>query len=270
MINTTPIPRNSYCLLFILLLTMRLSAQGDVSQSRWQPAGIIADGSNNEWRKPLNLYDAITGLFFSIANDSSRLYLCITDNDERKVTKLMKAGWSIEIFSKEKNKRFDALIEFPAVPMIAAPGKDEGVTQNERDGFKNETALYRLTVRTVKATGFVSANGDIPVLTGNGINIGIGSDSTQQIIYELAIPFKELLPENNARLSEEMALNITVHALKKPAYHGDPDGRDLVGKAGGRRNRGSAGASQNSVFPVDRSFLFTEINFKQKFKLAAG
>lgn len=259
--------KNSYSILLILLFSVKLLAQSDVSQARWQSAKVITDGSNNEWRKPLNLYDAITGLLFTIANDSTNLYLCFTNNDERKVTKLMKAGWSIEIYSKEKNKKFDATIVFPAVQMISDPGKDEGVTKTERADFKNETALYRLNVQTVKTTGFVTSNGDIPVVSSNGINIGIGADSTQEIIFELAVPLKELMAKNNIQLNEEMALNITVNKLKRPAYRGDPDGKDLVGKGRGRNGRSEA-ARENAVYTTDRSLLFTEINFRQKFMLA--
>ncbi|MEP6749036.1 MAG: hypothetical protein ABJB86_14990 [Bacteroidota bacterium] len=260
--------KNTCCiLLFVSLLSMRLCAQSDVSQARWQTTKVVTDGHNNEWRKPLNLYDAITGLLFTIANDSTNLYLCFTANDERKVTKLMKAGWSVEIFSKEKNKKFDASIAFPAVQMISAPGKDEGVAKIESVEFKNETALYRLNVQTVKTTGFVTANAaNLPILNNNGINIGLGSDSVQAIIFELAVPLKELLPGNSILLNEEMEMNITVNKLKRPAYRGDPDGKDLVGKGKGGRNHG---ASDNSEYTVDRSYLFTEINFKQKFKLAA-
>jgi len=183
----------------------------------------------------------------------------------------MKAGWSVEIYSKEKNKKFTGSISFPAVQMISAPGKDGGVAGSEEPDFKNETTLYRLDTKMVKATGFVTANGNIPLLNSNGINIGIGSDSTQEIIFEIAVPFKQLFPQNNVQLKEELGLHITVNALKKPAYHGDPDGKDLVGKGGlggGKRNGRSAGAKQNSVYPVDRSLLFTEIDFKQRFKLA--
>jgi hypothetical protein len=260
--------KTTVCLAFTLFLAVSLSAQSDVSQARWQSNKVVTDGHNNEWRKPLNLYDAITGLLFTIANDSTNLYLCFTANDERKVTKLMKAGWSVEIFSKEKNKKFDASIAFPAIQMISAPGKDEGVAKIETAEFRNETALYRLNVQTVKTTGFVTANGDnMPVLNNNGINIGVGSDSTQAIIFELAVPLKELLAGSNVQLNEEMELNITVNKLKRPAYRGDPDGKDLVGKGRGKGGR-SHSASDNSEYTADRSYLFTEINFKQKFKLA--
>ncbi len=261
-----------YGALFLFFFSGSGLAQDGISEARWPAKKIIADGNNSEWKKPLNLYDAITGLFFTMANDSNYLYLCITNNDERKVTKLMKAGWRIALSSKEKKKRFETSIAFPGVPAISEPGKDEGVTQVESAAFKSQVALYKLSVQSVKTSGFVSANGDIALQNNNGMIIGIGTDSSQEIIFELAIPLKELFPDNNAALHEEMTLGMTVHPLKKPAYHGDPDGRDLVGKGGkggGKRNGRSAGASENGVYPTDRSYLFTEIDFKQKFRLTA-
>lgn len=262
--------KNSYCLLLLLLLGTGLWAQDDVTQAKWQRAGIVADGNNSEWNKPLNLYDAITGLLFRVTNDSNNVYLCFTNNDERKVIKLMKAGWSVELLSKEKNRKFDAFIVFPPVQMISAPGKDEGITKDERPDFNNDVLLYKLNEQTIKTKGFVSANGDLPLQTLQGIQIGIGSDSTQKIVFELAIPLKELLPAGNTSLNGEMVLGISVNALKRPNYHGNPDGKDLVGKGrmGGGRNGRTAGAGDNGAYPSDRSLLYTQIDFKQKFRLA--
>jgi len=264
--------KNMYALIAMLLSCVVLSAQDDVTQARWQETRITPDGSNNEWKKPLNLYDAITGLLFTITNDSSNLYLCFTNNDERKVTKLMKAGWRVEIYSKEKNKKFDAAIAFPAIQMINAPGKDEGVTRSTEPDFKNETALYRLNLQAVSTKGFVSANGELPLLNSSGINIGIGSDNTQAIIYELAIPLKELLPGNTTSTVPEMGLHITVNALKKPSHHASTDANAAMSDATRmnrvKRSNHGGGAPDNSLYAVDRSLLYTEIDFKQKFRLA--
>jgi hypothetical protein len=267
--------KKKFCSIVGMFLLSAVSmAQDDITQARWQETMIAADGNNNEWKKPLNLYDAITGLLFTIANDSNNLYLCFTNNDERKITKLMKAGWSVEIYSKEKNKKFDAAIVFPAIQMITAPGKDEGVTRSAEPDFKNETALYRLNLQAVTVKGFVSGNGELPLQNSNGISIGIGSDNTQAIIYELVIPLKELLPGHTGGPAPEMGLHITVNALKKPAHHSSTDANATMSDAARmnktKRSNHGGGAPDNSLYAVDRSLLFTEIDFKQKFRLAKG
>jgi uncharacterized membrane protein YgcG len=274
--------RISYCWVFILMLSINLAAQDDVSQAKWQTSKIITDGSNDEWNKPLNLYDGNTGLLFAITNDSKVLNICFTGNDERKISKLMKAGWSIELSSKEKKKKFSTSIVFPAVEMISAPGKNDDLIKSARPDFKNITAMYKLDLRGVKTSGFVNANGDIPLLNNDGINIGVGSDSTQAIIFELAIPFKELLPEDKLQFNEEMTLEVTVNALKKPAATGNENsaGRGSYGggggrmgggagrMGGGRRGGGGSGAERSNSDAAERNLLFEKISFKQKFRLA--
>ena len=275
--------KNSCSLVIILLFTVSLSAQDGITSARWQPAGIVTDGNNNEWDKPLNLYDAESGLLFTVTNNSKTLYFCFTAKDGRKISKLMKAGWGIEISSKEKKKKFDAAITFPAIQMINSPGKDPGIAQNERPDFKNDIDLYKLNLQTIKTTGFVSANGDIPLLTNDKINIGVGADSSQEIIFEIAIPFKELFPGNDAALKEALTLGVTVNALKRPAYQGNTDGRSSFGgggggrmggggggrMGGGRRGGGGGGGTRSSGDLADRSQLFSKVSFKQKFRLTA-
>ncbi|HTE10799.1 MAG TPA: hypothetical protein VK645_07510 [Chitinophagaceae bacterium] len=277
--------KNSCFLVIILLFTVTLSAQDGITSARWQPAEIVTDGNNSEWAKPLNLYDAESGLLFTVTNNSKTLYFCFTAKDGRKISKLMKAGWGIEISSKEKKKKFDALITFPAIQMINAPGKDPGIVQNEKPDFKNDIDLYKLNLQTVKTTGFVTANGDIPLLMNDKINIGVGADSSQEIIFEIAIPFKELFPGNDAELKEELTLGVTVNALKRPAYQGNTDGggsfsgRGGGGGGGGRMGGGGGGrmgggrrgggGTRSSGDLADRSQLFSKVSFKQKFTLTA-
>ena len=255
----------------VVFCNLQISAQDGITTARWQSAKIVTDGNNNEWMKPFNLYDAESGLLFTMTNDSKALYLCFTAKDERKISKLMKAGWRIEISAKEKKKKFDAAIAFPAIQMINTPGKDQGIGQKESPDFRNDINLYKINLQAVKAEGFVSANGDIPLVTPDKINIGVGGDSTHQLTVELAIPLKELFPENNASLNEELTLAVTINALKRPAYHGDSDAGDSfngtgTGRMGGVGRMGGGGR-KNREDMTDRSQLFSKVSFKQKFRL---
>lgn len=262
-------------LLFIVVITLQLTAQDDVSQSRWQPVKIITDGDNSEWNRPLNLYDAATGLLFTITNDNKALYLCFTANDERKINKLMKAGWSIELSSKEKKKKFNATIVFPAITMTApVPVQKDVITNIARPDLKNTTALYKMDLTGVNTRGFTIGDKDIPLLNNDGINIAVGSDSTQSIIFELAIPFKELLAEDKLLLNEEMTLAITVNGLERPAHEGNHANNATPGSfgngggrmGGGRRGGFNTQKTDNNNYP-ERNLMFEKISFKQKFRL---
>ena len=272
--------KENICLLiFVLLFTANLFAQDGVSSARWQTNKVVTDGNNTEWAKPLNLYDAESGLLFTVANDGKTLYFCFTSKDVRKTSKLMKAGWEISISSKEKKKKFDAAVIFPAVQMINAPGKDQGIVQNNNPSLKEDIDLYKINLQTVKLTGFVSANGDTPLHTTDKINIGVGADSSQEITFEIAIPFKELFPENNAELNEELTLGVTVNALKRPPQQGHSGEGDSFttsangrmgggGRTGGGR-RGGGGGSRSLADAGDRSQLYSKVSFKQKFRLTS-
>jgi hypothetical protein len=261
-----------YYIVFILFFAVKLHAQDDVSQSRWQGVPVVADGNNNEWKKPFNLYDHLSGLIFTVSNDSSHLYICFTANDERKINKMMKAGWSIAISSKDKNKKFDASLTFPEVEVISADGKADDVMQGVRTDFKRGFDTYKLNVIGVTAQGFVSANGGIALQNNNGINIGLGSDSAQKFVVEIAIPLKELFAANNAQLNEEISLGVTINGLKKPKYSGAvSDGSASFGSGGGGkgRHRMSGTDADRDTYTAEKAGLFEKTNFKQRFRLGS-
>src|SRR5476651_79353 len=102
-----------YSLAGVLFCGVLAHAQEDVSESRWQTDKIVIDGNDNEWNKPLNFFDNSSGLIFTVSNDTKNIYLCFSNNDKAKTGKMMTAGWSLEFFSSEKKRKFDATIVFP-------------------------------------------------------------------------------------------------------------------------------------------------------------
>jgi len=252
----------------------RVSAQEDVSPAKWQTSKIVVDGHDDEWNLPFNLFDNKTGLIFTITNDSKNVYLCFTDNDDAKTEKMMKAGWSIELSSSEKKRKFDASITFP---------KTDDPNINMRADFKNQVSTYKMDFLAVKTKGFLSNNGEVPLINKDGINIGIGSEGEQKIIYEIAVPIKELMEEDKLQLNELITLDVTVNALDRPAgqtgtangggrsgFGGGGGGGRMGGggRGGGRRGGGgSASSERDNTAAVDRASLFEKVSFKQKFRL---
>ncbi len=255
--------------LFLFNATV-LRAQDDVSQSKWQSAGITVDGNDNEWSSPLSFFDNVSGLMFTVTKDSKNIYLCFSINDKVKTNKMMIAGWSLELISTEKKRKFDAAIVFP---------KPADQNVNIRSDFRTAVGNYQSGLQVVKTKGFLSGNGDTPLMNNDGLNIGIGCDSADKIVYEIAIPLKQLMAEDKLQLNEQITLDITINALDKPASStGNNAGRTNAaagftgaGRMGGGRMGGGRGGGNRSMAQdnnaSNRSSPYEKVSFKQKIRL---
>ena len=270
----------NYIFTFLALTTaLNLSAQDDVSSSKWNNHQIVIDGINSEWQKPLNLYESSTGLLFAISNDNKYLYLCFTTSMEMKAKKLMLAGWEIAFLSKEKGKKFEASIAFPAMQYAETENKHDGMAESKRrnkSNFQGLIKVYKEQLTTVTVKGFKIRNGEIPAFDSADIEIKAGHDSTQGIVYEIAIPLTEMYGNEPMQLSEEMVLHVNVKALKD-ALAGSSNHNQRPGGMNGRSIGNSNGINRetnpsedmdiNEMPAMDRTVVLSKASFKQKFKL---
>lgn len=268
-------------LIIFLTFTLNVSAQNDISKAKWQSKKIIIDGNNNEWDKPFSFYDSKSGLTFAIANDSTNLFLCFTNDDEWKIRKMMRAGWSIELLSKEKNNKINTSIAFPGLQTLDIANNRTSYNLRNKADFKNIINTYILHFTSIKAKGFKTKNGDLPIVDKNGILISIGAVSGEYIVYEVAIPFKELFTNILLRYDELLTLRVTVNTLQSPSYKSKNQNRGSGGAAQGEdRNRGQGGmygdrqgenvsGSNEDVSKGVGELLgdSERISFKQKFRL---
>ena len=286
----------SLMVIAFLALTINGLAQSDVSKARWKSKEIIIDGNDKEWDKPLNFYDDKTGLLFAISNDKNNLYFAFTVNDEMKMRKIMNAGWSIELSSKEKNKKFNSTITFPGVKMGGIINRKPANNLERKVAGNPLIKDYQSGLSTLSINGFQSNQTELKLNDHKGIDIAIGADSALFIVYEIAIPLKELMVENFIQLDELITLNITVNALQRPSSGGGEGrgqsdrGDEMSGMGGGRQGGGmggmgggrsggrmgggrsgggmSRGGGYSENGSGDRSSLFEKASFKQKFTLA--
>lgn len=278
---------------------LHATSQQDVSQALWQNQMVSIDGISSEWQKPFNLYDGSTGLLFTIANDSTNLYFCFTANDETKARKMMRAGWEISLSSKEKNKKINASIVFAKRQMMDGENKINRDNNWRKLGtFTNIVNNYKLQLTTITASGFKTKNGTFPWTNEGGINIAVGVDSTDGIVYEVAIPLNQLFDGNTLLYTEQISLSVEVNPLEAPPGSTDARGSSNSGwgsgSAGGRmageENR-AGGMNPNNPMtnnamannqptddfsdenqnqhatPSGKSVLFDKGSLKQKFKL---
>jgi len=281
----------SFIFVALTAITLNGFSQNDGAKARWKSKEIIIDGNNHEWAKPLDLKDDASGLLYAICNDNQYLYLTFSCSDEMKMRKMMSAGWSVELSSKEKGRKFDAEIKFPEVKKMAL-----GITPGGRPVKKIDPNViikfYLSEVSGANISGFQSKKEQIKINdtnpNANQINIALGADSIQNLVYEIAIPLKELLAENSFQFNELITLSMAVNALERPSLGGGPSdagrpggemsemggGRSGGGRSGGGRG-GSGGSRPGGFIPGDGSNssgnnsggLFERVSFKQKFML---
>ena len=287
----------SFTIIALWMLSLNVLAQSDVSKARWKSKEIIIDGNDREWTKPLNFYDDKTGLLFAICNDNRFLYFAFTCNDEMKMRKLMSAGWSVELSSKEKNKKFNSTLTFPAVKMEGMGRKRSDYQFEKKVAGNPFITAYQAQLKSVLLSGFLSNQTALQLNdrhpSADQIDIAIGADSLQNIVYEIAIPLKELMVENSVQLDELITLNVAVNAMERSVSRGgdredrsrsggemsEMDGGGMDGRMGGRSGGGrggmgggraggmSRGGGYGGNSSGDRSGLSERASFKQKFTL---
>jgi hypothetical protein len=291
-----------FSLVIIALIAFALNnpAQSNVSKARWKSKEIVIDGNDKEWTKPLNFYDDKTGLLFAICNDTRNVYFAFSCNDEMKMFKIMNSGWSVELSSKEKNRKFNATVTFPGIKMLGY-GKRAGSQFEKKSDGNPVIKAYQSQLQFVTTKGFFSNQGELKLnnrnRTAEQIDIAVGTDSLKSLVYEIAIPLKELMSENLVQLDELITLNVVVNAMDRTSVGGGQSGRGgdgpddeisgigsgrmgssrggMGGGMGGGRggmggghggmSRGGYGGGNGSF---DQSNMFDRASFKQKFTLA--
>ena len=203
----------------------------------------------------------------------------------------MMAGWSVELSSKEKNRKFNATLTFPAVNMEGIGQKRPGSQFEKKVPGNPFITAYKLQLQSVAVKGFESSQSAVKMNDPNGIDIAVGADSLLNIVYEIAIPLKELMPEKAIQLNELITLSVNVNAFVRPTGGEGQSGRsgghmggEMSGMGGGRMGGGMGGGRSGGGMgggrsgggmrsggyegsQSDRSGLFEKASFKQKFVL---
>jgi hypothetical protein len=271
---------------FLLSLSLNLAGQSEIAKATRFSREIIIDGKDNDWIQPFNFYDDASGLMFSIGNNNQHLFLCFKDNNEMKMKKMISAGWTLELTAKEAKKKIKSQLKFPGYNVMGIR-TGQGMYE-KRSAVNNLLEIYLLQLKTVSAKGFQSGIRELALNNSKGINIGIGTDTLQHIVFEIAIPLTEIFISDFNNPTELFTLKVTVNALERPSSGGDggggmsgmgggnPEGGMSGRGGGGSRGGGSRGGSRSSGMNRsgeaggERSSLFEQVSFKQKFMLTGN
>ncbi|PSL43695.1 hypothetical protein CLV51_1074 [Chitinophaga niastensis] len=194
-----------------LLLSINVSAQ-DSEPNKWAPANIKIDGQATEWPKPLQFYNNVTKLFYTIANDKENLYVIISVPDQQSQVKIMRSGFTFSVNPSGK-KKGGASITFPLTANVNTGAPD--VPEASRALIAGELKKQILAnLKEIKVDGFDSIpDGNIPVQNTFGIQTAATFDAAGNLVCELGIPLKVL--GITAGSDKPIAYRFKVNALKR-------------------------------------------------------
>lgn len=269
-----------FFILTFIITTTYSQGQDYRSPSIWQDE-IVVDGSNVEWQHPFKFYNGSAGLSFSIANDSSYLYLCFETREPLYIVKMLRASWYLQLSSKERKRRFNTTIAFDPMYIELEP-KHDYVEKKEKKGptFENWLDDYRLESNTYTTQGLKHYQKEALTLSDTSHNfIRVRLDyNEEKAVYEIAIPLKELMPIAQIEWNERMKLKVYIDALDAPPEKGKLSvGTGTFQPIGRQRGSISSPSStpQEEIQPkkliegATKDCLYYKANFSHEFYLVS-
>lgn len=174
-----------FLLLMVTLASVfQVVAAGNQSTYKTQ---VNVDGVNSEWKSPLPRFNQSTGLSYDIANDERNIYMIIRVADTTSQRQILQNGLEVWINQDGKKKNTTGI----TYPMAADKAKT-GSKVNLQPGYRPDG--FPKNINELTLTGFLLENGRQPV-KGCPVKVAIRKDSSDCIVYELAIPFNTFYKE---------------------------------------------------------------------------
>jgi len=184
------------------------------------PAYVKIDGQPVEWNK-FQAYNTSTRTFYTIANDSDRLYLAIHVADYYTMQKLLQGGVTLSVLNNDKKLEQGAIaITFPFLSQAIAGGaliriKDTATNMQERlVSINNQLTTNATEIRVTGVSGITDTI--ISVYNEYGIKAAIAFDMNRELTYELSVPLKYLKEriDNSGRLKYNVKINGIKRSLR--------------------------------------------------------
>lgn len=193
------------CLIVLFALTIisscnssKNSQQSDIVQTiYWQKDSLTIDGNDADWVKPLPYIDQKQALSYAVSNDNNNLYILATTQNEATILRILRGGLTVYINSHgAKEEAGAAGISFPTGNRIQKDGK----LLNDRPELQQDKHIALNAVEDYSLFGFreikTPANYDFGKSNPEGIELGIGLNSSNELVYEAMIPLSSFLNRN--------------------------------------------------------------------------
>ena len=219
--------------------------KAEIIKTRWAEKPIEVNGMLSDWKDSLDLYNADTKLFYSIANDHENIYFALKNSTEDNLTKILARGISFTV-NFENTKKVAPTVTFPVLDRT--PGKKQ--VETEQPEAKEIQRRIISKIKEIKVEGFKElVDGGISLYNTYGIKAVLSFDEKNDMIQEIAIPLRLLGIESGS--TELITYRIRINGFQGSASIQQRDMNDyddLYGGTYGDRFNRRSGRNYNGMY----------------------
>ena len=173
-----------------LALTLPLSAQKTVKESRRLSAAPVIDGATADWGEDWN-NDTKSKFLYDIANDADNLYVRVKATTNALQQKILMLGFTVYLNPDGGNKKGKLGLHYPLAKDLEEVKKEQG---GSADAPKSWVDMKKAMLTDDDMLELLGLGKD-PIITpklglNNGVQVVVTIDDFGDLIYEAKLPFK--------------------------------------------------------------------------------
>jgi len=219
---------------FLFTICYNANAQklpGVQEKSIYAPADIKVDGKTTEWDNKFEAYNNATGLFYTLSNDESNLYVTLQATNIQTVEKILAGGITFIIKNSDKKTGVAPVsITYPLIDKadnhdIETKLIELGDAKYDRSSINNlfTTAAKEISVKGIKDV----TDTLLSVYNDSGIKATALFDDQKSFTYELKVPTKYFKKSQDS--SMVFNYNVILNGMKVPKNLTLVAGHNLAG-----------------------------------------
>lgn len=147
---------------------------------------IIVDGDLSDWRAPIAFNDHNTGINTSLSADTQNLYIAMHIFNGSTQMKMLKMG--MQLYIDPTNQKSQAItITYPVLDNNMQPGLEQPANKSNTKAAMISRAVM-LQTKGLK----IFHDGMHLKKNNNGLAFALGTDGNNNLVYEAAIPLREI------------------------------------------------------------------------------
>lgn len=234
-----------YLLIGILLSAISLSScKKSVVQSSWNDGQIHIDGLYSDWQSNI-MFNEKHNVGFGVANDSSRLYICLVASDQQLIHQIMSRGFECNIDIPGSKRRIFGIKYPTGIENVefAQMGRGQRGRMKPEPGEGTNIRLEDLQTEFILLGPGKEDQRIIPLQNDYGVVLKT-SRSYHQFVYEIQIPFSLI---NEYLIVDESKLKSELTVVFKTAQIYPTEMRSGAGRTDRRPGRRSGGISSGGM-----------------------